>query len=176
MSKNNENGKVLPWIYTKQLIAQIYEERIAYEGEMMSGGIGNGMNFDEFVVFYFVQKHRIRRLAEVRLLEFIISLKYYSRYWTRAETFCQMLEVMRYHPLFDNIDGFPYKMDYNTQNFFFSIYRKFVTIKNHEDEGATYIPVKQAKKFIKASLYFTDEVNRSRMVAKVDKDLRVFDE
>ena len=36
--------------------------------------------------------------------------------------------------------------------------------------------IKQAKKLIRASLYFTDEVNRSRLVAKVDKDLRIFDE
>ena len=46
MSKNNENGKVLPWDYTKQLINRIYDERIAYEGEIMAGGIGNAMNFD----------------------------------------------------------------------------------------------------------------------------------
>ena len=70
---------------------------------MLAGGIGNAMLFDEFVVFYFLQKNRIRRLAEVKLLEFIISLKYYSRYWTRAETFCQLMGVMRYHPLFDNV-------------------------------------------------------------------------
>ena len=110
------------------------------------------------------------------MLEFIISLKYYSRYWTRAEMFCQMMEVMRYHPLFDNIDGFNYKLDYNTQNFFFSVYRKLITLKSLEDEGTTYIPIKQAKKIIRVSLYFTDEVNRSRMVAKADKDLRVFNE
>lgn len=67
---------------------------------MATGGIGNSMQFDEFVVFYFLNKHRIRRLAEVKLLEFIISLKYYSRYWTRAEMFCQLMDVMRYHPLF----------------------------------------------------------------------------
>lgn len=67
---------------------------------MTAGCIGNGMLFDEFVVFYFLNKHRIRRLAEVKLLEFIISLKYYSKYWLKAEIFCQFMDVMRYQPLF----------------------------------------------------------------------------
>jgi len=35
---------------------------------MTAGVIGNGMLFDEFVVFHFLNKHRIRRLAEVKLL------------------------------------------------------------------------------------------------------------
>jgi hypothetical protein len=93
----------------------------------MTGGIGNGILFDEFVVFYFLKKHRIRRLAEIKLLEFIISLKYYNRYWLRAELFCQLMEVMRYQPLFEQPDGFNYRFDYNTQNFFFSVYRKMAT-------------------------------------------------
>jgi hypothetical protein len=143
---------------------------------MMVGGIGNGMNFDEFVVFFFLNKHRIRRLAETKLLEFIISLKYYSRYWPKAEMFCQLMDVMRYYPLFDNLDGFNYKMDYNTQNFFFVVYRKIVTFKPIEDEGATFVQVKNAKKLMKASLFFTDEVNRSRLVSKIFKDVRVFEE
>ena len=38
-----------------------------------------------------------------------------------------MMDVMRYHPLFDNTEGFNYKLDFNTQNFFFVIYKKMVT-------------------------------------------------
>lgn len=68
MSKENEAGKVLPWEYTKQLMKDIINDRITLEAETMAGGIGNGMLFDEFVVFYFLKKHRIRRLAEIKLL------------------------------------------------------------------------------------------------------------
>lgn len=85
------------------------------------------------------------------------------------------MDVMRYFPLFDNIDGFNYKMDYNTQNFFFVVYRKMITYKSFEEEGATYVQVKNAKKLMKASLFFTDEVNRSRLVSKIYKDQRIFD-
>ena len=62
----------------------MYQARIEIEAEMMAGGIGNGILFDEFLVIHFLKKHGIRRLAEVKLLEFVISLKYYSRYWPRA--------------------------------------------------------------------------------------------
>ena len=68
MSKENEAGRVVPWEYMKNLINEIYEERIKSEQEMISGMVGNAMLFDEFVVFFFLQKYRIRRLAEVKLL------------------------------------------------------------------------------------------------------------
>lgn len=42
------------------------------------------MSFDEFLIFFFVVKFKMRRLAEVKLLEFIISLKYYSKFWIKA--------------------------------------------------------------------------------------------
>jgi hypothetical protein len=32
--------------------------------------------------------------------------------------------IMRYHPLFDNPDAFPYHLDFNTHNFFFNLHRK----------------------------------------------------
>lgn len=156
-------------------MGDIFAQRNALEAELTTGGIGNGMLFDEFVVFYFLQKHRIRRLAEVKLLEFMISLKYYSRYWQRAELFCQLMEVMRYQPLFENPDGFNYRLDYNAQNFFFSIHRKLATFDCVEEEGATYVEKKSAKKLLKICLYFTEEYQRSRLLAKLDKDLRVFD-
>jgi len=43
-----------------------------------------------------------------------------------------------------------------------------------EEEGATYVEKKSAKKLLKISVYFTEEYQRSRLLAKLDKDLRVF--
>ena len=68
MSKENESGRVLPWEFMKGVINEIYEERIKSEEEMTSAMVGNGMLFDEFVVFYYLKKYKIRRLAEVKLL------------------------------------------------------------------------------------------------------------
>lgn len=107
--------------------------------QIITGGIGNGILFDQFVVYFFLQKYRIRRLAEVKLLEFIISLKYYCRYWPKAQLFCQLMDVMRYQPLFEQPEGFNYKFDYNTQNFFFAIYRKLITFNQVQEEGALFV-------------------------------------
>lgn len=90
---------------------------------MISGMVGNAMLFDEFVVFFFLKKYRIRRLAEVKLLEFIISIKYYTKFWMKAETFCVLMDVMRFIPMFDQTDMYNYRADYYAQNFFFQVYK-----------------------------------------------------
>lgn len=84
------------------------------------------------------------------------------------------MDVMRYQPLFDNSDNFVYKFDYNTQNYFFIIYKKLVTYDTFVDDGMVYIPVKTVKKLIKAILFFSDEMSRSRLLAKLDKSSRSF--
>jgi hypothetical protein len=52
----------------KQIITDVYEERIRLDAEISTSVVGNSMSFDEFVVFYFLSKFKIRRLAEVKLL------------------------------------------------------------------------------------------------------------
>lgn len=54
------------------------------------------------------------------------------------------------------MDGFNYKIDFNTQNFFFAVFKRMMTYKSIDEEGATFIPVKQVKKLMRATLYFTE--------------------
>ena len=170
MSKDNEAGKVLPWEYTQQLIGEVYEARIEAETELSGGNMG----FDEFVVVHFLMRHGMRRLAEVKLLEFIVSLKYYSRYWVRAEMFCQLMGVMRWIPVAPEPDpNYSYALDHNAQHFFFTVYRKIITFPQIYFEGGTYVPLNSVKKLARACLFFADEYTRSRILAKLEKDLRV---
>lgn len=46
--------------------------------------VGTATSFDEFFVLYFIKKHNIRRLAEIKMLELIISIKYYTKFWPKA--------------------------------------------------------------------------------------------
>lgn len=46
--------------------------------------IGNVTSFDEFFALYFIRKYNIRRLAEIKMLELIISIKYYTKFWPKA--------------------------------------------------------------------------------------------
>ena len=143
---------------------------------MTSAMVGNGMLFDEFVVFYFLKKYKIRRLAEVKLLEFIISLKYYSRFWTKAEIFCYLMDVMKYQPAFDHSDSSNYRFDYYAQNFFFQVYKKISKFDLiHEEDGTVYVSTRKVKKLMKIMLFFTDDISRSRSAVKLDKDLRIYE-
>jgi hypothetical protein len=97
------------------------------------------MSFDEFVILYFISKFKIRRLAEVKLLEMVISLKYYARFWSKAEIFCCLLDVMKFQPYSDPKEASIYKFDHYAQYYFFSIFKhvkKFALI--NEDDGAVY--------------------------------------
>lgn len=137
--------------------------------------VGNAMLFDEFVVYYFLRKHRIRRLAEVKLLEFIISLKYYAKFWKKAETFCIVMDVMRYIPMFDQADSYNYRVDYYAQNYFFQVFRILNSFELiNDDDGTVYIPIKKVKKIMKAVLFFTDDLSKSRLMSRLDKDIRIF--
>lgn len=47
------------------------------------------MNFDEFLVIWLLKKHKMRRLAEVWMLNFLATLKWWKREWTRPLLFCR---------------------------------------------------------------------------------------
>ena len=98
------------------------------------------MGFDEFVIFYFITKFKIRRLAEVKLLEMIISLKYYAKFWSKAEIFCCLLDAMKYQPLSDPNESPVYKFDHYSQNYFFSIYKNIRKFNLYnDDDGTVYV-------------------------------------
>lgn len=138
--------------------------------------VGNSMLFDEFVVYYFLKKYKIRRLAEVKLLEFIISLRYYTKFWLKAEIFAMLMDVMRFIPLADQTDMYNYKSDAYSQNFFFQVYKRMSTFEIiTEDDGTEYVSTRKVKKLMKPMLFFTDEINRSRLYVRLEKDLRIFD-
>ena len=45
----------------------------------------------------------------------------------------------------------------------------------HDTDGTVYVSTKKVKKLIKLMLFFTDEISRSRLSVKFEKDLRIFD-
>lgn len=42
------------------------------------------MAFDEFLILFFVKNHKMRRLSEIKLMEFLVSIKYYLKTQPRA--------------------------------------------------------------------------------------------
>lgn len=176
MSKENENGRVLPWEYVKRLMNELYQERLAFNRELISGMVGNVSSFDEFFVLFFVRKHNIRRLAELKMLEFVISLKYYAKFWPKAEMFAYMLDIMRFQPSFELNETSAYRFDLYAQNFFLAVYARLADGEVIEwEDGATYTSFQRIKVLVRRLLYFTDDLTRSRLYAKLEKTVRLRD-
>ena len=42
-----------------------------------------------------LDKHKLRRLAELKLIEILVSLKYYVDVWPRAKVFANLLSMLK---------------------------------------------------------------------------------
>lgn len=112
--KESKEGRVLPWTYFKKLIYDIYEERIQNSPEIYGSINSNYIPLEEFVLIYFLNKCKLRRLAEIKVIELLTSLKYYLAIWPRAKTFAQLTGFLRF--------GDSYVMETDTNNSSTDIY------------------------------------------------------
>lgn len=122
----------------------------------------------------FIRKYNMRRLAELKLLEFLISVKYYTKFWQKAETFAAVLDIMRINPYFEINDTNVYKFDIYVQHFFFHVLSQFdKTDLSEEEDGSTFIQLEVIKNKLRPLLCFCEELNRSRLFAKLEKTIRL---
>jgi hypothetical protein len=66
------------------------------------GSVRPFLKLDEYVCIYFLKKHQLRRLAELKLVEFLASLKHYSKLWSRAKLFGRCVGITS--NVYDNED------------------------------------------------------------------------
>ena len=78
--------------------------------------------------------------------------------------------IIKYRPISDNSD-YSYVLDFNSQSYFLTIYKKMISLKTYEDEGAIYVSSKQVKKIVKSSSRLK---NRLETTIKKWKILRNF--
>jgi hypothetical protein len=91
-----------------------------------------------------MQKHQLRRLAELKLMEFLTSLKYYGTKWERASLFCKVTGITG--NLLDN-EEYVYA-DYNTQIYYLYALQQLYadpTATWDSPEGQTWIKNDRAK-------------------------------
>ena len=93
---SEEKGRVVPWAFFKKQLYEIYNERILYTPEINGSVNSNYLSLEEFLILFFMKKHKLRRLAEVKLIEFISSLKYYTKIWPRAKVFAKLTGMLQY--------------------------------------------------------------------------------
>jgi hypothetical protein len=53
------------------------------------------MNFDEYILLFFLDRYKYRNQAEYKILEMLISLKYYWDMWPRARTFALLAGFLK---------------------------------------------------------------------------------
>ena len=130
VTQQNEKGKVLPWQHFKKMVYDIYQERLQFDWQVRGTAFTNTVQLEEFVLLYFLRKFKLRRTAELKLFEFLISLRYYMKTYSRAITFALLCGISIYPPQTgENYQV--YKFDVYLQNFFLYAFGRLVQYQNH---------------------------------------------
>jgi hypothetical protein len=91
-----ERYELLEWDYFKSIVFEIYDHRVKFAPELNGAVNSNYVPMNEHVILYFVDKYRVRRKAEVGLLDLLINTRYYYEFWQRAKTFADNLQLIHY--------------------------------------------------------------------------------
>jgi hypothetical protein len=54
---------------------------------------GQAMPLEEYIILYFLKTHDLRRTAESKLFEFLVSLRNYSKKYSRAAMFSFLANI-----------------------------------------------------------------------------------
>ena len=83
------NFELLSWTKIKSLIFAIYELRVEFAHEINGLACSNYCTLNEFLIIYFMHALKGDRImAEKRIIEFLINVRYYYNHQIRAKIFC----------------------------------------------------------------------------------------
>lgn len=84
----------MPWRDLKRLIFDIYDHRIENAEEV--NGLANTSHccFNEYILIYMIDVYKDRQVAEKRLVDMFINLRYFYDQQVRAKMFAQNLEIV----------------------------------------------------------------------------------
>lgn len=131
---------MIPWLHFRKVIYEIYNERVKYDTEIQGSQMTTTMTLDEFVCIYFLKTYKLRRLAEIKLFEFLVSLRFYIKQQPRAAMFALFCNITSFPANISNSEPyFNYKFDIYLLNFFLFTFKKFHEDVREfvEDEGVT---------------------------------------
>lgn len=136
-------GRPWPYKHFKNVHLDICLSRFNFTSEI-TGCLQSNVPMDQYLCVYFMQKHQLRRLAELKLMEFLTSLKYYASKWDRASLFCKVTGITG--NLYDN-EEFIYA-DYNTQLYYLYAFQQLYADPTsiwESPEGQTWMKNDKAK-------------------------------
>lgn len=183
MFNTKTSVKVTPWLSLKKTIYEIYEMRALRSGELEGSVGGSFITLDEFTCLYFLsvslddqQRNGTRRNAEKKMLNFIASLKFYSKLWPRANTYGKLASVIGRAALpgtFKNtsIDEF----DIFTQHYFIWTFKVLLTSKDQIkdfNDGSSYLTKADALSFSKTATFYLLAADQTKFDSKVQREIR----
>lgn len=122
----------------------------------------------------------MRRVTELKLLELLVSLKYFVKIWPRALAFANMCGITSINKLNDlKVVTSTNEWDIYTQNFFLFAYEKIMaeseSIIEHS-EGTSWLLKKRIEPVVNHILGFVSEVGRKKIVANLLNQIRFIGE
>ncbi|OMJ80041.1 hypothetical protein SteCoe_19814 [Stentor coeruleus] len=154
-----------PYAHFKKLLMDICNERLTYNPDIC-GYMQPLMNLDEFICIYFLKKHQIRRIAELKIKEFLSSMKFYLKY-QRVNIFSKVAGIS-----IDVLENSEYIYhDYHTQMYFLfciGILTSDPSALVESTEGNTWLKVAKVEDYTKQLMPW---VTTREALRKVKKDL-----
>ncbi|KRX10682.1 hypothetical protein PPERSA_08677 [Pseudocohnilembus persalinus] len=170
VSKTNDTGKVIPWGEFKKQINSVYQFYLENQWEVHGSLQTSAIYFDEVLILYFISQYSLRRTAEIKLFEFLISLRYYYPSHLRAKHFALMCNIAQLQvPA-----GEPpqiYKFDIYLQSYFFFVFQTVNEQSNFffEKDGNTYLSKPAIKKITsEINCVFNDHI-QVQIQQKIDR-------
>ena len=109
-------------------------------------------------------------------MEFLVSLKYYSKIWSRATIFACVTGISTYVKSgTTNEPNFSYDFDAYVQEYFYFLFSKINSESLHifdHTEGQTYMPKEKLEEVVKQTLFFYNENEKRRFLSKSSKITR----
>lgn len=173
VSKTQEAARVLPWLFFKKLIFDIYHYR-AEENWEVNGTVSNSfIPMEEFACIYFLRTHKLRRIAEIKLFEFLVSLKYYIKLWPRALMFANLCNITSTSkPQITPEPSMSSTYDVYVQNYFLfcfqRIYKEATFIVDSPD-GFGFLLREKVDEVIKDCLFFMKDLDKSKLTDRIKK-------
>lgn len=112
------------------------------------------------------------------MLEFIVSLKYYSKIWPRAAIFSYMIHVCKYQNYNQRDTSFDYNFDIYVQQYFlhmFGIFEKEKKFMMENQDGNLLVDKKRIDDISKDILFFSVDSQKKKLAAKMIRLIKVIE-
>ena len=176
--EENHKGRVMPWPHMKEVIFRIYEQRVKWAPEV-SGSINTSyLSLEEFLILHFLKEGKLRRTAELSIIDFITSLKYYAKLWPRAKMFACLCGMLKFGDTMET-ELSTSSCDIFVQEYYFYLLSLFYSDRTgwvESPDGVTYVRFDKEEEFSKAALDWMASSEAKKFTNKVRKYVKKMNE